>query len=159
MKSRHIKNVSGVSFENQTLGKLTGKVGVSHYNYGYNSILILEDDQVIRNRMVGENYSVGAAYANNFGPVSIYGDGMVNIAGDFTGYFLTAGAGYTLNENNSLIAEINSNDRAPNFNFLLNQSDYFDYNWETNFENQSIRSLTLKLDSKTYLIWMLQFHK
>ncbi len=151
VKSRHIKNIAAVTYENSTLGRLTAKAGMSYYNYGYNSILILDENEVITNRLVGENYSAGAAYANNFGAFRIYGDGMVNLVGDFSGHYLTAGAGYTLNENNSLIAEINSNERAPNFNFLLNQSDYFDYNWQTNFENQSLRSLNLKLDSKDLL--------
>ncbi len=151
VKYRHINNIAAVSYENSTLGKLTAKAGMSYYNYGYNSILILDENEVITNRLVGENYSVGAAYANNFGGFRIYGDAMLNLLGDFSGHYLTAGAGYTLNENNSVIAEINSNERAPNFNFLLNQSDYFDYNWQTSFENQSLRSLTLKLDSKNLL--------
>ena len=151
VKNRHIKNIVAVSFENSTLGRLTAKAGMSYYNHGYNSILILEEDNVITNRLVGENYSAGAAYANNFGGFSIYGDAMLNLLGDFSGHYLTAGAGYTLNENNSLKAEINSNERAPNFNFLLNQSNYFDYNWQTNFQNESLRSLTLKLESKNLL--------
>ncbi|MFN4761689.1 putative porin [Gillisia sp. Q332] len=151
VKNRHINNTAAVSYENSTLGKLTAKAGMSYYNYGYNSILILDENEVITNRLVGENYSAGVAYTNNFGGFGIYGDAMVNLLGDFSGHYLTAGAGYSLNENNSLSAEINSNERAPNFNFLLNQSDYFDYNWQTDFDNQSLRSLTLKLDSKNLL--------
>ncbi|MGM1057398.1 MAG: putative porin [Bacteroidota bacterium] len=151
VKYRHINNIAAVSYENSTLGTLTGKAGISYYNYGYNSILILDENEVITNRLVGENYSAGVAYTNNFGAFRIYGDAMVNLLGDFSGHYLSAGAGYSLNENNSLSAEINSNERAPNFNFLLNQSDYFDYNWQIDFENQSLRSLSLKLDSKNLL--------
>jgi hypothetical protein len=139
-----------VSFQNPTLGKLTGKAGVSYYNYGYNSLLFLED-QEITNRFVGENYSAGAEYSNNFGPLELFGDAMVNLAGDYTGHYLTAGVGFRVNENNYLSAGINSNERAPNFNFLLYQSDYLNYNWQNDFKNQTTRSLDVKLTSKKWL--------
>ena len=150
VKLRHVDNIVSVSFQNPTLGKLTGKAGISHYNYGYNSLLFLEE-QEITNRFVGENYSVGAEYLNNFGPLEIYGGAMLNLVGDFTGHYLTAGLGYHLNENNYLNVEINSNERAPNFNFLLYQSDYLNYNWQNDFENQTTRSLEVKLTSKKWL--------
>ena len=150
VKLRHINNVASLSFQNPTLGKLTGKAGISHYNYGYNSLLFLED-QDITNRFVGENYSVGAEYSNNFGPLELFGDAMVNLAGDYSGHYLTAGVGYRLNEDSYFSAGINSNERAPNFNFLLYQSDYLNYNWQNDFENQSTRSLDVKLSSKKWL--------
>jgi hypothetical protein len=150
VKLRHINNVASVSFQNPTLGKLTGKAGISHYNYGYNSLLFLEDKD-ITNKFVGENYSAGAEYSNNFGPFELFGDAMVNLAGDYSGHYLTAGVGYRLDENNYLSAGINSNERAPNFNFLLYQSDYLNYNWQNDFENQSTRSLDVKLNSKKWL--------
>ena len=150
VKLRHINNVAALSFQNPTLGKLTGKAGVSYYNYGYNSLLFLED-QDITNRYVGENYSLGGEYSNNFGPLELFGDAMVNLAGDYSGHYLTAGVGYRLNEDSYLSAGINSNERAPNFNFLLYQSDYLNYNWQNDFENQSTRSLDVKLSSKKWL--------
>ncbi len=150
VKLRHIDNITTLSFQNTSLGKLGVKAGISHYNYGYNSLLFLED-QEITNRIVGENYSAGAEYSNNFGPLELFGDAMINLAGDYTGHYLTAGVGYPLNENNYLSAGINSNARAPNFNFLLYQSDYLNYNWKNDFENQRTRSLDVKLTSKKWL--------
>lgn len=145
-KYRHINNIVGVTFENTTLGKLAGKVGQSYYNYGYNSVIVL-GDQVVTNRLMGQNYSAGAEYANMVGPFSVYGDAMVNVVGDFTGHYLTAGLNYRLNASNYLNVEINSNERAPNWNFLLYQSDYLNYNWQTNFNNESNRVLSAKLIS------------
>lgn len=151
VKLRHIKNTATVSFKNEDLGELTGKGQVSYYNYGYDSFLILEDEQVVTNRLTGYNYSLGAEYENTFGPVMLYGDGMLNLVGDFNGHYLNAGAGYILNDDNALSAEINISSRAPNFNFLLYQSDYFNYNWQNNFQNEKIRSLKLKLASDDLL--------
>ncbi|MBK5192163.1 MAG: hypothetical protein JJE07_02960, partial [Flavobacteriaceae bacterium] len=103
VKLRHINNVVSLSFQNPTLGKLAGKAGISHYNYGYNSLLFLED-QDITNRFVGENYAVGGEYSNNFGPLELFGDAMVNLAGDYSGHYLTAGVWYRLNEDSYLSA-------------------------------------------------------
>jgi hypothetical protein len=63
----------------------------------------------------------------------------------------TAVAGWILNEDNAVMAEINTNKRTPNFNFLLYQSNYFSYNRQTNFENESVRPLKLKLASTVLL--------
>lgn len=54
---------------------------------------------------------------NNFGPLTVYGDAMANLAGEYTGYYLNIGLLYRLNPLNSLKFEFNSNERAPNFNF------------------------------------------
>ena len=144
--SRHIKNVVGVTYENSLLGKLTAKGQHSHYNYGYNSVIFLEEDK-INNRIEGDNFGFGAAYEKTIGGFDIYADAMANIVGDFTGFYLTGGAGYKLNQNNQLSAEININDHAPNYNYLLYQSDYLNYNWNNDFSNQSQRSLSLQLRS------------
>ena len=146
VKLRNVDNVAGITYSNNTLGKLKFKAGVAHYNYGYNSIFILED-QTITNRLIGENYAAGAEYLKNFGPLKMYGDFMVNVAGDFTGHNFLAGVDYFLNENNLVKAELRSNESAPNFNFLLYQSDYINYNWQNDFENTSTQSLSVKLES------------
>lgn len=145
-KLRHINNVLGITYENSTLGRLAFKAGQSYYNYGYNSVIVL-GDQVVTNRLVGENYSAGAEYANQLGPLALYGDAMVNVVGDFTGHYFTAGANFHLNPENYLNVEVNSNERAPNFNFLLHQSDYLNYNWQTNFDNESTQVLNARLVS------------
>ena len=146
VKLRHINNRAGVAFSNSTLGRLAGKVGHSYYNYGYNSVIFFVNEAVA-NRLKGNNYSAGADYSNSFGPLKVYGDAMVNVAGDFTGHYLTGGITYTLNANNLLNVEINSNERAPNFNFLLYQSDYLNYNWQNDFSNQGTRVLNATLVS------------
>ncbi|TVZ26882.1 putative beta-barrel porin [Gillisia sp. Hel_I_86] len=146
VKLRNIDNVVGITFANTTLGELKVKVGMTYYNYGYNSVFILED-QTITNRLKGENYAAGAEYFKNFGSLRMYGDFMVNVAGDFTGHNFLAGADYHINKNNRVKAELQSNESAPNFNFLLYQSDYLNYNWQNDFKNTNTQSLSLKLES------------
>ncbi|CAM4346631.1 putative porin [Gillisia hiemivivida] len=149
VKLRNIDNVAGVTYANTTLGELKIKAGITHYNYGYNSIFILED-QTITNRIIGENYAAGAEYFKNFGPLKMYGDFMVNVAGDFSGHNFMAGADYFINKKNQVKAELRSNESAPNFNFQLYQSDYINYNWQNDFDNTNTQSLSLKLESTNW---------
>src|SRR5690606_7888247 len=146
IKLRHINNEFSLAYQNSILGRLAVKGGHSYYNYGYNSVIVFED-QTVTNRLKGHNYSAGAEYSNFLGPFAVYGDAMANVVGDFTGYFLTAGLRYRLSPANLLNVEINLNDRAPDFNFLLYQSDYLNYNWQNNFSNQSTRILSADLIS------------
>jgi len=146
VKLRNISNIAGVTYANTTLGELKIKAGLTNYNYGYNSVFVL-DDQTITNRIIGVNYAAGAEYTKNFGPLKMYGDFMVNVAGDFSGHNFLAGANYFINKNNQITAELRSNEGAPNFNFQLYQSDYINYNWQTDFENTTTQSLSVKLES------------
>ena len=146
VKLRNIENIVSLSLKNNQLGHLAIKGGHTYYNYGYNSIIFI-GDQAVTNRLRGQNYSAGAQYSNNIGPVSVYGDAMLNLAGDFSGHYLTAGVEFRLNSANLVRVEINSNERAPNFNFLLYQSDYLNYNWQNDFVNEASRVLSARLIS------------
>jgi outer membrane cobalamin receptor len=65
------------------------------------------------------------------------------------GNLFDAGATYNINDNNSITAALHSSSRAPNFNFLLYQSDYQNFNWRNDdFERQQTQSLTFKFNSK-----------
>lgn len=146
VRLRNIDNIISLSLQNNTLGNLSIKGGHTFYNYGYNSLIFIGEEEVT-NRLRGQNYSAGAQYSNVFGPFSVYGDAMVNLGGEFSGHFLTAGVDFRLNNENWVNIEINSNERAPNFNFILYQSDYLNYNWQNYFENEASRVLSARLSS------------
>lgn len=148
LELRIIDNVAGVSFNNPLFGKLTGKAGFTYFKYGYDSFFVLADGQIITNTLTGENYKAGAEYLNSFGPLSVSGDLMINLGGEYTGHFFEAAALYSLGDYIRVFAKANSNERAPNFNFLLYQSDYFNYNWQNNFGNRSVRSFSVGMDSE-----------
>ena len=144
-------NIQGYAkFENNVIGNLYAYVGYTEYNYGYNSILNL-DEQSITNRLKGDVLQTGATYKKRIGGFAIYGEGAINVSGDVDANFLMAGASYSINEKNSVSAEIKSHSVAPNYNFLLFQSDYKNYNWQNNFNNVKTQDLTVKLESNSIL--------
>ncbi|MDF0709087.1 putative porin [Flagellimonas okinawensis] len=140
-----------VEFSNRTLGKLSGNVSLYNYNYYFNSILITEAG-TIQNKLQGDEISVGGAYVNNFGPLYLKGNVNYTIVGDLTGNNFDAMARYKLNDNNSVTGAIHISSRMPDFNYLLYQSDYRNFNWQNNaaFEKVNTQSIKFAFDSKNF---------
>ncbi|WP_108805270.1 putative porin [Aquimarina sp. Aq107] len=122
-----------LNVDNAWLGNLRVNAGYSDYNYGYNTIVTLEGGTDITNRIKGNVLTVGGSYQKNYKGFQLAANGMSIISGDFDGNFLNASAGYQLRDY-GLQLGISSNSTAPNYNFLLYQSDYVGYNWQ-NFNN------------------------
>lgn len=136
-------------FNNSLIGKITAWVGYNDFNYGYNSVLIL-DEQRIPNRIKGNIIEAGAAYEKEYRGFKLRGKGAINVAGDFDGNFLQGAASFDLNEDYNAEASITVHSVAPNFNFLLYQSDYQNYNWKTELNNVKTQELKFQINTKKF---------
>lgn len=141
-----------LEFNNQWLGTLQVLGESSNYNYGYNSLLNRVDSAgnttSITNRIKGDVYTVGGEYSNTYKGFNLFADGKTIISGDFKGTYFNAGAGYDLNDQYSVLAKISSSSVAPNYNFLLYQSDYVNYNWQNDFKNTETKKFQVTLKAK-----------
>ena len=108
------------------------------------------DGQRITNRLLGSVVSFGGAYQKTIGGFALKGDVGLNLTGDLKGNFINAEAAYRINEDIDASASLNSNSKAPDFNFQLFHSDYLNYNWKNNFKNQNTKQLAFNLRSKKY---------
>ncbi len=124
----------------------------SNYNYGYNKVLTQVDDtgnlNTITNRLKGDIYAVGGEYQNTYKGFQLFADGLTIIDGDFEGNYFNAGAGYNLNDKYVLSGKISASSVAPNYNFLLYQSDYVNYNWQNDFENIETQKIQANIKVK-----------
>ncbi|WP_420604150.1 putative porin [Flagellimonas sp.] len=144
-------NKVSAEFSNRTLGQLTGNASLYNYNYYFNSILVT-DSGTIQNQLKGEEIAVGGTYLKDFGGLVLKGDVNYNITEELAGNEFNASVDYQLNNNNLLSGGIHVSSRMPNFNFLLYQSDYRNFNWQNTdtFENQQIQSINFTFDSKKF---------
>ncbi|WP_222981455.1 putative porin [Flagellimonas meishanensis] len=142
-------NKGTLSFSNRLLGNISAGVGLYNYNYFFNSILIT-DEGTIPNKLEGEEIVINGTYAKTVGPLSLDGDLNYTVSGSLTGNSLDARASYQINENNKILAGINLSSRMPDFNYLLYQSEYRNFNWfnADSFEKQQIQNIKFGLDSK-----------
>lgn len=144
-------NEFNIQFQNKWLGVLKVKGAYSDFNYGYDSVLTLGDlgnETTITNRIKGNVVSAGATYANNYKGFQLYGDAMTIVSGDFDGNYFNASAGYEYNEKYGGSVKVSSSDVAPNYNFLLHQSDYTNYNWQNSFENIKTNKIQVNVKAK-----------
>ena len=139
-----------VDFNNNILGSLRVRASHTNYDYGYNSVLNLENEY-IGSRIRGDQLAVGGAYVKRIGDFELTADAMLGLGGSLTGYTYDAEAGYDFTEDIRFKFGLSGNDRAPNFNFLLYQSDYVNYNWQRDFSNEVSHMAHFTLDSQNLL--------
>lgn len=136
-------------YRNELLGDLRFQAGMDDFNYGYDKLVIL-NEEVITNRLKGKVYNIGGGYTNKIGRFNIKGDFGLNVAGDFDGNFITGQATLNIIDDILLSAKINHSSKAPNYNFLLYQSSYKNYNWRNNFNNVKTQNLQFGILSQKW---------
>ncbi|MBC8770619.1 putative porin [Arenibacter sp. BSSL-BM3] len=137
-------------FSNRTLGVLTGHINHYQYNYYFNSVL-QTPTQLIQSQLSGDEISAGAKYVKKIGGFQLNGSAQANISGDLSGNLLDAFASYDINKKNTLKFSIHSSSRMPNFNFLLYQSDYTNYNWQHTEDFKKLNNNGFQFDLESSL--------
>ena len=137
-----------VNYFNNILGSLQFNLDYHNYNYGYDKLVVLINDTIV-NRIKGSFIKVGGSYKKKIGDFELKGEMAINLADTFKGNFLNVEAKYKLNEDITVEGILNSSSALPNYNFLLYQSDYVNYNWDNSdsFKNQSIQLVGFKFNS------------
>jgi hypothetical protein len=129
------------------VGTLRAKANYFNYNYHYNSILYF-DTETIQDKLKGNAISVGADWKAKFGKLYLNADASSIIAGDLTGNSIKGSVMFKKDSVYSFkgFAEITS--KTADFNKLLYQSDYKDYNWQNNFKNEQIKNIGAEFSYK-----------
>ncbi|GGI55692.1 putative porin [Winogradskyella haliclonae] len=141
----------GIAFNNNIIGRVDFKVFYNDVNYGYNSLVTLEG-LTITNRIKTNFFGFRGAYKKQLGSFLFNGEIGANLSEDIKGNFINAKAGYRLSDNLYLEGKVDISSRLPNYNHLLYQSDYTNYNWDnqSNFNNIKTQQIAFSLKSKKY---------
>ena len=151
-------NRAGVEFSNKTLGKLSGKIGMYSYDHYFGSVIIGPNGRV-ENQMKGEEITLGGSYAKKIGNFLLEGNIDYTLSGALSGNKLDAVATYRINANNVFKAGLHLSSRMPNFNYLHQQSDYLNFNWQNDgtFENIRTKNIGFSYDSQKLGLLDVQF--
>lgn len=149
MKLRLMENQIFVKYSNNLLGDVGFKAINYNYNYLYNSITHI-NGITIPSGLSGNETALAASYVKRVGGFDLNGEVATTLIGDLGGSKLYAEASYKFNEENSFKASLSLVSRKPDFNYLMYQSDYINYNWynKDTFENQKINTLSASLNLK-----------
>ena len=143
-------NTFAVNWQNNITGNLTAQINIYNYNYFFNSIVVLSDDSTIPNRFNGTDVAFGAQWQKQIGKFGISAAANATLSGNLGGAGVNGQAFYRFNPKNSLTVGFSTLSKLPNFNMLLYQSDYQNYNWNNldAFENEKTNTLHAKLESQ-----------
>lgn len=137
-------------FNIKRIGNLSIGLNYNNFNYGYDQLVQI-DGVTIPNRIKGSNTSIIGGLNTKIGDLILESDFNINFQGDLDGYYLTSKVIYPFNQSEiSFGLDIQST--LPNFNTLLYQSDYINYNWYNfeRFKNVNSRILSVRFKFKDY---------
>ncbi len=132
------------------LGAFRVKANYINYSYGYDSIINTNTTTVTKAKIDGRSINFGAdwkAKIKNFqlNSTAEFSPG----SGRLSGSNLYSEATFKKDSLYTLKASISLNSKSPNFNTILYQSSYDDYNWQNdNFKNINTRNLSFGINTK-----------
>lgn len=148
----NFKTSLGFNYTNNIIGNIAFALNYTNINYGYNSI-VLFPTQIVPNRIKSNFLGIEGAYSKTYKGFNISGKGSLNLSDTFVGSFLDGTINLKLNEDITLSGGIKINSRLANYNYLLYQSDYINYNWYNidNFKNVNTQQLKFNIQSAKWL--------
>ena len=140
----------GASFDHYILGYFKAGLARQAYNYGYDRVINLSSGNQITNRLIGELYQFTGSFEKRIGKFDVKANTGINLVGDLAGQFINGTARYELKDA-TVNAGIEISSKAPDFNYVLFQSDYVNYNWQNSFNNIETQRLSFNLESEKWL--------
>ena len=130
------------------LGKFKPKVNITSYTYGYDTILN-SNNNVNTLKLKGNAISFGADWNAKIKNFKLNADANITTGnGRLSGNYLKGEAVYEKDSIFSVKGSLLISSKSANFNTLLHQSEYDEYNWENNFSNVNTRDLGFDFSSK-----------
>lgn len=130
------------------LGKFKAKTNFTNYSYGYDTILN-SNSSVNRLKLEGNAISFGADWNAKIKNFQLNADASITPGnGRLSGNFLKGEAVYEKDSVFSVKGTVLLSSKSPNFNTLLHQSEYDEYNWQNDFSNVNTRDIGFDLKSK-----------
>ena len=142
----------GVMYDSKILGKLKVALNYTNINYGYNNV-VLFPNSIIPNRIKSSFFGVETSYSKKIGAISFKGIGKLNLSDEFVGSLIDSELSLRLSDDILLSGGLFISSRLPNYNFLLYQSDYINYNWYNmeDFRNINTQQIRFGIQSDKYL--------
>ena len=130
------------------LGKIKAKVNITNYSYGYDTILN-SNSSISKVKLEGKIISFGADWNAKIKNFQLNASGTLNPGnGILSGNFLKGEAFYKKDSLFEIKASLLISSKSSNFNTLLHQSKFDDYNWQNDFSSVNTRDLGVQFRSK-----------
>jgi hypothetical protein len=148
-QSKLTNNEFNLEFNSKyVLGQLKAKVHFTDYSYGYDTIL--NTTNVINNyQLKSTAVSFGADWNAKIKNFNLNADASVTPgSGILSGNYIKGTAVYKKDSLFAIRGSVLLSSKSPNFNMLLHQSSYDNYNWQNQYSNVNTRDLGFSIASK-----------
>lgn len=148
-KSTFTNNELNLEFNSKyVLGQFKAKVNSSTYSYGYNAVLN-STSTLSELKFKGSAISIGADWNAKVKNFQLNATGTLTPGGSkLSGSFLKGQALYKKDSLFEVRGSLLISSKSSNFNTLLHQSKYDDYNWNNDFSDVNTRDLGFHFSSK-----------
>ena len=132
------------------LGTFRVKSDFINYSYGYDSIINNNTTTITDPKIKGSALSLGADWKASIKNFELNTETSITTgSGRLSGSNLYSKAVYKKDSLFTITGSISINSKSPNFNTLLFQSTYDNYNWQnSNFKNINTRNIRFGIDTK-----------
>ncbi|MDO5607719.1 MAG: putative porin [Capnocytophaga sp.] len=128
VRLKKMTNTIGTEVELPYLGKTFVYGSAYMYNYFFKNAYYISG--VLQPHQIkGTDVSIGAEWDKRIGGLHIEAQGEQTLVGKMTGTKLHGTLSYHFNDRNKVKAGVHLLSTMPDFNYLLYQSDYKNYNW------------------------------
>jgi hypothetical protein len=145
-----LHNKIGATFTNTTIGQYNFFIENYQYNYYYNRIIVNNADVVIPNTNNNKLNAIGGKYyylKNKIKGEALFSTSISNQAFST----LDLSAQYKWDDKNIFSFQYTNLNKVPDLNYTLYQSNFINYNWKNNFNNEKIN--TIKIKANTQWLW------
>ena len=149
-ESKITSNELNLEFNSKyVLGKFKPKLNFSKYSYGYDTILNT-NSSINKVKLEGSAISFGADWNAKIKNFQLNADASITPgSGRLSGNYFKGEAVYEKDSVFSVKGSLLLSSKSSNFNTLLHQSSYDDYNWQNDtFSNVNTRDLGFAFNSK-----------
>lgn len=128
------------------LGEFTTYIENTNLTYQLNHSVHL-NNQTIPQSITANLTSLGAKWKAKINRFKLNANVKSTIIGDLNNSYFKANLSYQKDSLFGLKAGVKIQDKTPNFNYLLHQSNYLEYNWFNHFKNIKNRNLLLNFNA------------
>jgi len=148
-ESSFMKNQFFLEFNSKyVLGTFRVKSSLMSYSYGYNEIFN-QTSGITTRRLEGNGASFGADWKAKVKNIELDASAEVTPGnGRLSGTDFRGNLSYEKDSVFTVKASLLLNSKSPDFNFLLHQSTYNEYNWFNDFDNVRTQDLGFQFNSK-----------
>lgn len=145
LRYRTYNNKVALSFDNTKLGQFAVYASLFNYNYFFNSI-VNQSNAIIPNKLSNDILSLGGSYLLKTKPLDILLSFDKSISEeDITNF--NAKTSYSFSKDYHIGINASFQSSLPKMTYRLFQSDFVNYNWNTDFSNEIVSQLNVSFEN------------